>query len=130
MNTTSTRSGASFMRSGASLMRAGASLIAILALIAGSALASCDGDLPSDTTTAGTNTSTMGTGAQGGEAGSAGAGGAAGSAGAAGAGGAPDCYMFPKTHVEIINACTDAEKVEKHPVLPLLNGDGSLPPLP
>jgi len=35
-----------------------------------------------------------------------------------------------KTHEEIINAPTDAEQVEVNPVLPLLNADGSLPPLP
>jgi hypothetical protein len=40
------------------------------------------------------------------------------------------CFMNPQTHVEIINACTNAEKIDKHPVLPLLRPDGSLPPLP
>jgi hypothetical protein len=34
------------------------------------------------------------------------------------------------THVEIINACTDADKVDKVVNLPLQNPDGSLPPLP
>ena len=40
------------------------------------------------------------------------------------------CFMNPQTHVEIINACTTADKLEKHPVLPLLLPDGGLPPLP
>jgi hypothetical protein len=34
------------------------------------------------------------------------------------------------THVEIINGCTDAEAVDKVVNLPLLNSDGTLPPLP
>lgn len=40
------------------------------------------------------------------------------------------CFENPTTHAEIINACTTAQNVEKQPVLPLLNPDGSLPPLP
>jgi hypothetical protein len=40
------------------------------------------------------------------------------------------CFTNPQTHVEIINACTTAEKIDKQPVLPLLRPDGSLPPLP
>lgn len=45
--------------------------------------------------------------------------------------GAPsDCFVNPKTHFEIINACTDAVKITKNPVLPLLLTDGGLPPLP
>lgn len=45
--------------------------------------------------------------------------------------GAPsDCYLNPKTHLEIINACTDAVRITKNPTLPLLLGDGGLPPLP
>lgn len=45
--------------------------------------------------------------------------------------GAPsDCFMNPKTHFEIINACTDAVKITKNPTLPLLLGDGGLPALP
>lgn len=45
---------------------------------------------------------------------------------------APDlgCYLNPQTHIEIINACTDAQAVDKTPVLPLLHPDGTLPPLP
>jgi hypothetical protein len=45
--------------------------------------------------------------------------------------GAPgDCFLNPKTHFEIINACTDAVKITKNPTLPLLLTDGGLPPLP
>ena len=36
----------------------------------------------------------------------------------------------PTTYNEIINACTTAQKIYKHPNLPLLGSDGSLPPLP
>jgi len=41
-------------------------------------------------------------------------------AGGTGADAAPpyDCVLHPKTHVEIINACTDAVRIEKHPMLP------------
>jgi hypothetical protein len=42
----------------------------------------------------------------------------------------PDCVEKPETHLEIINACTDAEKVEKELELPLLLEDGGLRPLP
>ncbi|HEY8086715.1 MAG TPA: hypothetical protein VIF09_02690 [Polyangiaceae bacterium] len=42
----------------------------------------------------------------------------------------PGCFANPTTYVEIINACTDAAFVDKKPVLPLLQPDGSLPPLP
>ena len=46
--------------------------------------------------------------------------------------GAPDasCFTNPMTHEEIINACTTSQQIFKHPVLPLLNADGSLPALP
>ncbi len=47
------------------------------------------------------------------------------SGGMPGAGGAPadaappyDCVLNPRTHAEIINACTDAVRIEKHPMLP------------
>lgn len=40
------------------------------------------------------------------------------------------CFTDPQTHVEIINACTDAEKVYKTPNLPRSLPDGGLPPLP
>jgi len=43
----------------------------------------------------------------------------------------PDmCFNNPTTHDEIINACTDAQKIIKNTNPPLLNGDCSLPPLP
>jgi hypothetical protein len=45
----------------------------------------------------------------------------------------PDAPCFsgtPTTHEEIINACTTAQKVYKDSKPPLLNADGSLPPLP
>ena len=45
-------------------------------------------------------------------------------------GGPSDCFTSPKTHFEIINACTDAVKLAKNPTLPLLYPDGGLPPLP
>jgi hypothetical protein len=41
----------------------------------------------------------------------------------------PTCTKVPE-HSDIINAATDAEKVDKQPVLPLLKSDGTLPPLP
>lgn len=42
----------------------------------------------------------------------------------------PECYTNPKTHYEIINACTDAARVDKKPTgLPFLS-DGGLPPPP
>jgi hypothetical protein len=44
--------------------------------------------------------------------------------------GEPDCYEQAKTYVQIINACTDAERVQKDPELPQLLPDGTLPPLP
>lgn len=118
-----------------------ASLLGLLAT--GAVFQACDnGNLPSDTTGTTGKTSTTGTGAQGGTGGTTtgtggatttGTGGAGGTGGATtstGTGGSPDCVMDPKTHVEIINACTDAEKIDKQPKLPLLNPDGSLPPLP
>ena len=46
-----------------------------------------------------------------------------------GDGGSTDCVMNPKTHAEIINACTTATKITKNPVLPKLLPDGGLPPL-
>ncbi|MDX2019007.1 MAG: hypothetical protein SF187_02105 [Deltaproteobacteria bacterium] len=42
----------------------------------------------------------------------------------------PACFANPATHAELINACTDAVKIEKNPTLPLLRPDGTLPPLP
>jgi hypothetical protein len=46
---------------------------------------------------------------------------------------APPCFAgTPKTHEELINACTTGivEKIDKRPALPLMGGDGKLPPLP
>jgi len=46
---------------------------------------------------------------------------------------APACFMgTPTTHDQIINACVDSSVtvIHKMPMLPLLNADGSLPPLP
>ena len=40
------------------------------------------------------------------------------------------CFTNPTTHYEIINACTTAQKIYKTSHPPLLNADGSLPPLP
>ena len=54
----------------------------------------------------------------------------AGTAGTGSGDGGPDCFTNPTTHYEIINACTTAEYVDKHPDLPLLLPDGGLPPLP
>ncbi|HVK85480.1 MAG TPA: hypothetical protein VM513_15280 [Kofleriaceae bacterium] len=50
----------------------------------------------------------------------------------AGVDAAPDasCFTNPQTHEEIINACTTAQKIDKDSHPPLLNADGSLPPLP
>ena len=45
-------------------------------------------------------------------------------------GGPTDCFTNPKTHFEIINACTNAVKITKNPTLPKLLADGGLPPLP
>jgi len=47
-----------------------------------------------------------------------------------GAGADASCFTNPTTHVEIINGCTTAEKIYKQPELPLLNPDGTLPPIP
>ena len=44
--------------------------------------------------------------------------------------GAPkDCFDDPKTHFEIINACTNATRITKNPSLPKLLPNGDLPPL-
>jgi hypothetical protein len=47
-------------------------------------------------------------------------------------GGGPDadCFMNPQTHVQIINACTNAQKFNKMVVIPGQLPDGALPPLP
>jgi hypothetical protein len=43
---------------------------------------------------------------------------------------APACTTNPMTHVEIINACTDADSYDKMPYFPMLAPNGQLPPLP
>lgn len=40
------------------------------------------------------------------------------------------CYDNPTTHFEIINGCTTATALDKDPVLPLRNPDGTLPEIP
>ncbi len=40
------------------------------------------------------------------------------------------CFTDPVTHVQIINACTSSQRIDKKPILPLLRPDGTLPPLP
>jgi hypothetical protein len=40
------------------------------------------------------------------------------------------CFENPQTHYEIINACTNAQKIYKDSHPPLLNPDGTLPGLP
>jgi hypothetical protein len=46
--------------------------------------------------------------------------------------GPPDasCFENPQTHYEIINACTTAQQIYKDTNPPLLEPDGTLPPLP
>jgi hypothetical protein len=43
-----------------------------------------------------------------------------------------DCITNPTTNDELLNACTDptVTRIVKHPTLPLLNPDGTLPALP
>lgn len=43
---------------------------------------------------------------------------------------APTCVVSPTTHVELLNACTNAEGFDKLPFFPTLAPDGALPPLP
>jgi hypothetical protein len=43
---------------------------------------------------------------------------------------APECYQDPKTHDEIINACTTAQFVDKTPFYPAKAPNGVLPALP
>ncbi|MGE0547814.1 MAG: hypothetical protein AB7O24_15805 [Kofleriaceae bacterium] len=40
------------------------------------------------------------------------------------------CFENPQTHEEIINGCTTAQKIYKTSNPPLLNANGTLPPLP
>ena len=102
------------------------SALAIAAFAAG-----CDGDdnaVPHDTVDASTS-DTGGGGMDSGGGNDTGTGGDTGGGDAAD-GGPPSCYTNPQTHYEIINACTDAQSFDKSPRLPLLQPDGSLPPLP
>ncbi|MFT3770578.1 MAG: hypothetical protein QM820_34560 [Minicystis sp.] len=99
--------------------------IAITAAIAGGA---CSDELPSDQTSS--TTSSSGGESTSSTSSSGGTGGTMGTGGTGGMGGMPDCVTNPMTHVEIINACTDAQPIDVMPVLPLLGSDGSLPPLP
>ncbi|APR84048.1 Hypothetical protein A7982_09397 [Minicystis rosea] len=107
-------------------------IVVLSALALTAALANACGEaLPSDTT----STSSSGDTSSSSSASSSGTGGAGGSSttsstGTGGTGGAPDCVTNPTTHVEIINACTDAQQIDSMPVLPLLQPDGGLPPLP
>jgi len=40
------------------------------------------------------------------------------------------CYPTATTYEQLLNACTTAQSKDKVPVTPLLNKDGTLPPLP
>jgi hypothetical protein len=51
-----------------------------------------------------------------------------GDAGEGGSG--SDCVESPTTSAELLNACTDAEKIDKNSHPPLLLPDGGVPPLP
>jgi hypothetical protein len=42
----------------------------------------------------------------------------------------PVCSTNPMTHLELINACTNADSVDKMPFYPTLAPNGQLPPLP
>jgi hypothetical protein len=43
----------------------------------------------------------------------------------------PSCFTNPQTYLEIINACTDAEAIDKTDDLsPMSLADGGLQPLP
>ena len=44
-------------------------------------------------------------------------------------GAAKDCYDNPVGHFQIINACTDADKITRNPTLTALLPDGGFPPL-
>lgn len=86
------------------------------------AMGACDDQTPSDS---GSNSSSSSASAA-----ASSSSGEGGAGGAGGSGGGMSCVSNPTTHVEIINACTDAEKIDKVVTLPLLEPDGSLPPLP
>lgn len=50
--------------------------------------------------------------------------------GMGGMGGMLDCFLDPMTHVEIINACTDADFVEKEEQVGIWDEGDPLPALP
>ncbi len=111
----------------------GATLAALSVVACGSdveepAAIQSSGGTPS-VATGGTSNTGGGSSADGGAGTGAGGGSTSGggSHSTGGTGPEPDCYEHPKTHHEIINACTTATKVEKHPDLARLNPDGSLP---
>jgi hypothetical protein len=95
----------------------------IAALLAAAALVACGSDnkqIPAD-------------GARPGDATLASDGGSGGDAPLTDAGVDASCFATPdpSSNYQIINACTTAQKVfTTHPKPPLLNADGSLPPLP
>ena len=99
--------------------------IVSVGLVVAELVACSASDAPSDATATSSSTAAT-TSASTVTSTASGAGGAGGGAG----GGMPDCFTNPMTHLEIINGCTDAEAVDKVVNLPLLNGDGTLPPLP
>src|SRR5262245_24098153 len=78
---------------------------------------------------AGSSSASATASASGAGTGGAGTGGAGGAPGTGGAGG-DDCFMNPKTHYEIINACTDAESVDKKEQVGIWDEGQTLPPLP
>jgi len=43
---------------------------------------------------------------------------------------APACSNDPMTHLELLNACSNADSVDKMPFYPTLAENGQLPPLP
>ena len=106
--------------------------IALFAFIAGVSgslgLVACTGD---DTSTVHDNPPPKDSGGGGVDTGTpVDSGGGGNDSGGGNDGGQPsDCFTNPQTHFEIINACTDAAKIDKKPTLPLLV-DGAVPPLP
>jgi hypothetical protein len=104
--------------------------VAVSSACAALAIGACGGDaLPSDTQSTATSVGAM-TGAGSTTTGGSSSSGGMGGSGGGGAGGAPSCISNPVTHVEIINACTTADRIEKLSILPLLGPSGELPPLP
>lgn len=106
--------------------------LASLAISAALVSGACGDQVPSDHGPGGNASSSSSTSASSTAAASSsgGTGGMTTTTGTGGTGGASDCYPNPTTYVEIINACTNAQKVDVMPVLPLLEADGGLPPLP